>query len=188
MSLRRFTGNPCTICGSRKGITYGASTKIKGRFISQHREGECEVCRVCKQSINNLGERLGDQQIHPSCTRCRYCQLHTSVNGEQPQLHNNYGVGWWKHPSCPRCITCGESERVNDKIIVGWAKDDLNERYHQTCLVCTLCNRSGVHPADPTDPVQLWTIEQADNIPYAHLACLRTRYCDSHKQYMPCEI
>ena len=187
MNQRRFLGNSCSICGSNKGITYGSSTKINGKFISQHKTNECDICCVCKQSTNHFGEKLekiGNRLIHSSCTQCQYCNSHTSIYGEIPELHNNNGRIWWQHQTCPRCATCGDSAKENDEIIIRWAKDDPTDQYHKACLVCELCHSTGVHHHDP---VQIWTIEQANGISYAHLTCLRTRYCDIHQQYMPCD-
>ena len=61
--------------------------------------------------------------------------------------------------------------------------NDSNPEKYNPCMIC---NQKGPHPDDITDEVKWWPIEKADQIPIAHLTCLKTQYCIYHSCYMPC--
>lgn len=140
-------------------------------------------CRFCKSSTNSQNEKMenkGKSYYHPSCVKCHHCGLQES-NGEIP-----YFDGYlWKHPSCPKCNTCGKLGSKDDPVICAWFEAD--DKFHEGCFVCAVCQSIGPHPDDALDKVVRWSSKEAEGYPYAHTKCLNTIFCESHKQFMPCK-
>ena len=136
-------------------------------------------CHICKFAKGEIYEKLVDGKLvhqHLKCPTCSYC--HETISKYDGSIVTKHMLsGTYEHKTCPMCQKCGLPASSDDKMDIEWV---VGQIVHQKCRTCLICNQGS--------GVELYGIEEAENIPYAHPKCLSTIYCKVHKCYLPCKV